>query len=570
MENVGIKYYLKGFLALASGFFNIRKRPKICFVLGVVISFLFISVYLTILINDWYRTFWDVLQNYKFNEFWPQVGRFTLIAFGYVAIGVYSVYLQQMIQINWREYMTKKALNDWLNNEAYYKLKLLYKDVDNPDQRISEDINQFIALTLSLTLGIINQALTLVAFVVVLWNISGIFYVSIFSREIPIHGYMVWLSLIYSIIGTVLTHKVGKILISLNYKQQTCEADFRFSMMRLRENSDSIAFYRGEEPEYKNFKEKFSYLVSNFRHIMVRQKILNAFTVGYNQLAIIIPILFIAPKWFLASVQVGWIMQVLNAFSQVQGALSYFVSAYSNVAQWCAVVQRLYHFKLHTIEAKNLKTKLQFNKGKDLKLTNVNIFLPDGKPLVKDINFSMENIDSLIISGKSGAGKSTMLKAIANLWPYATGYITLQSKDQILFLPQKPYLPMGSLKDAISYPNIWQDTFKDDIKKYLELVNMKTLIDKLDVVEDYTKILSLGEQQRIAFIRVFLYKPQYVFLDEATSALDEITEETMYKLIKQYLPHTKIISIGHRSTLYAHHSHKLIFKENCKWIITKI
>ena len=570
MEAQGVRYYFKGFCSLARGFWNIRKRPKICLVLTTVISFLLVSVYLNVLLNDWYRTFWNVLQNYEFDAFWPQVGRFSVIAFLYITLGVYSVYLQQMIQIEWRQWMTEKHLNNWLSGQAYYKLKLLYSDVDNPDQRIAEDINQFIGLTLSLTLGLLRQVLTLMAFIVVLWNLSGVLYIPIAGQQWAIYGYMVWLSLIYSVAGTYLTHKVGKALIGLNYQQQTCEADFRFSMMRMRENSDCVAFYRGEKPEKKNFVEKFAALVNNFRRIMVRQKMLNAFTVGYSQLAVIIPILFVAPKWFDDRVQVGWIMQVLNAFGQVQGAMSYLVSSYTDVAQWCAVVQRLYHFQEHTLEAGELVSKLQFKQGEDLRLKDVEIDLPAGEVLARKLSFDMKDIDFLLISANSGTGKSTMLKAMAGLWPYAEGEITMPAPEDVLFLPQRPYLPMGTLGEALAYPELWDKDKEDAVKSYLRECELTKLSDKLDEVEDWSKILSLGEQQRLAFIRIFLYKPRYVFLDEATSALDEVMESKMYRLLKQVLPEIKIISVGHRSTLVKEHNYKLILGEDKIWKIERI
>lgn len=308
-----IMYYLRAFKILALGYWRSEQKWKAYGILAVVLILNLASVFLTVLINDWYKEFWDVLQAYEFDSFWYLVGKFSLIAAIYIAIGVYSVYLQQLLQIKWREWLTDKYLVRWMENRAYYKLKLMGKDMDNPDQRISEDINQFVALTLSLTIGLVRQLITLVAFTVILWNLSGIITVPIGSYEFTIYGYMVWLSLVYSIVGTYLTHKVGKALINLNYEQQKYEADFRFAMMRVRENTESIAFYRGEKPELENFLTRFKILIGNFRDIMTRQKILNGFTAGYGQLAIIIPLLLTAPRWFAKEVQVGW-MVLLQSF----------------------------------------------------------------------------------------------------------------------------------------------------------------------------------------------------------------------------------------------------------------
>ena len=566
-------YYLRGFKTLGKEFWvskDNKQKKMAYFILAVVLSFNLASVFLTVLINNWYKEFWDVLQGYQFDLFWPLVGKFTLIAFTYIAIGVYSVYLQQMLQIKWRQWMTQRYLSDWTNNKVYYKLKLARRDMDNPDQRISEDINQFVSLTLSLTIGLLRQLISLVAFVVILWNLSGILTVPVGSYEFTIYGYMVWISLIYSVIGTFLAHKVGQKLINLNYEQQKYEADFRFSMMRVRENSESIAFYRGEKPEVIGFTQRFNEVVNNFRDIMKRQKLLNAFTVGYAQLAVIIPLLMAAPRWFAMEVQVGWIMQLANAFGQVQSALSYFVESYANLAQWCSVIRRLYGFDEHMKESQKLKSEVNFTESADVGLNNVDILLPDGNALVQNCSFSMHNKSSLLIMGVSGVGKSTILRTLAGIWPYAKGQVVLPPKDEYLFLPQKPYLPLGSLRRSIFYPLVEDKTRDDELREILQICKLSKLINRLDEIDDWSRILSLGEQQRLAFSRILLYKPKFVFLDEATSALDENLEGYLYDTVKKYLPEIKIISVGHRSTLLNKHEYKLTLIENGKWSIEKL
>lgn len=570
MTSQRVIYYLQGFKALAKGYWCSNQKWKAYGILSVVLGLNLASVFLTVLINDWYKEFWDVLQAYQFDSFWYLVGKFSLIAMIYIAIGVYSVYLQQLLQIKWREWMTDRYLVKWLENKAYYRLKLLGNDMDNPDQRISEDINQFVSLTLSLTIGLVRQLITLVAFTVILWNLSGIITVPINSYEFTIYGYMVWLSLVYSILGTYFTHKVGKALINLNYEQQKYEADFRFAMMRVRENTESIAFYRGEAPELNNFLGRFKAVIGNFRAIMTRQKMLNAFTAGYGQLAIIIPLLLAAPRWFAMEVQVGWIMQVSNAFGQVQGAMSYFVDAYATIAQWCSVVRRLDGFNRHVEEAQNIQTTLiSHQENIKIGLKDVDIFLPTGENLLKECNLDLNNHSSLLIMGASGVGKSTLLKVLAGLWPYAKGDIYLPKEGEYLFLPQRPYLPLGSLKQALAYPKRQEDLEKiykdEDIKQVLKLCQLPALIDKLEVIDDWSRILSLGEQQRIAWARILLYKPKFVFLDEATSALDEALENRLYDILHEYLPNTKIISVGHRSSLIEKHQTILYLLGNGGW-----
>ncbi len=579
-----IKYYFGGFKALAKGYWTSaqsKHKGKAYGLLGMVIAMNLASVYLTVLINNWYKEFWDVLQAYQFESFWPLVGKFTLMAMIYISLGVYSVYLQQMIQIKWRQWMTDKYLVDWMKGRVYYKLKLSGNDMDNPDQRISEDINQFVTLTLSLTIGMVRQLISLVAFVIILWNLSGILTVPVGSHEYTIYGYMVWLSLIYSAIGTFLTHKVGKKLIHLNYEQQRYEADFRFSMMRVRENSESIAFYRGEAPEVENFQQRFIRVVNNFRYIMNRQKLLNAFTVGYSQLAIIIPLLLASPRWFAMEVQVGWIMQLANAFDKVQSAMSYFVSSYTDIAQWCSVIQRLYGFDTHMKASQQLHSQINFVYGENVGINNLSVSLPkeavaenyngDGGILVKDCTIDMKDKHSLIIMGSSGVGKSTVLRAMAGLWPYADGTVMLPKDNrEYLFLPQKPYLPLGSLRESIFYPLVQDKSKDEELKRILSECRLNKFISRLDDVDDWSRILSLGEQQRLAFARILLYKPKFVFLDEATSALDEDLESYMYDLLKRDLLQTKIISIGHRSTLLSKHEYKLTLIAQGEWSLAKI
>lgn len=563
-------YYLKGFKILARSYWVSDQKWKAGFILAIVIAMNLASVFLTVLLNNWYKEFWDVLQAYQFDSFWPLVGQFSLIAFLYISIGVYSVYLQQMLQIKWRQWMTERYLDDWMHGRVYYKLKLSGNDMDNPDQRIAEDINQFVTLTLSLSIGLLRQLISLAAFVVILWNLSGIITVPVGSHEFTIYGYMVWISLIYSVIGTYLTHKVGRKLINLNYDQQRFEADFRFSMMRVRENSESIAFYRGEQPELLSFKERFCRVVSNFRDIMTRQKLLNSFTVGYAQLAIIIPLLMAAPRWFAQEVQVGWIMQLSNAFGQVQTAMSYFVESYANIAQWCSVIRRLYGFDEHIKDCAQLHSDVQKITAEDVALKDVDVLLPSGSALLKNCSLDMADKHSLIIMGPSGIGKSTLLRTMAGIWPYAKGTVILPKADEYLFLPQKPYLPLGSLRRSIFYPLIEDRSRDSELQQILQLCRIGSLTDSLDKIDDWSRILSLGEQQRLAFARILLYKPKYVFLDEATSALDEQLEHTMYSILAKYLPQTKVISVGHRTALLAQHEYKLTLSAQGEWSISKL
>lgn len=548
-----VKYYWQGFWALGKGYWQSAEKKKAFLLLGVVLLMTVGSVALTVALNDWYKEFWNVLQEYQYELFWPLVGKFSLLAGLFIALGVYSVYLQQMLLIKWRTWMTEVYLERWMKGRAYHMLKVLGYDMDNPDQRISEDIKQFVNLTLSLSIGFIRQLMSLSAFIVILWNLSEVLYIPLGEGSLPIYGYMVWLSLLYSIGGTYLAHMVGRALIKLDFEQQRYEADFRFNMMRVREYSESIALYGGEAPELQGFGKCFTAVILNFRHIMTRQKILNGFTNGYLQLAIIIPILLVSPRWFAHAAPIGWIMQVINAFGRVQDGMSYFVTAYDTLAQWCSVVRRLYDFELHMQSLEMVESEVTYTKGQTMAVNNLHIYLPQGRTLLADGSIDFDGLGNTLLMGPSGCGKSTIFRTMAGLWPYATGTVQLPQTAKVLFLSQKPYLPLGTLRQAIFYPQLEDFTRDEEVKELLRRCKLEMLLTKLDVVDDWSRILSLGEQQRVAFLRLFLYKPQLAFLDEATSAMDEDLENHLYGILKTYLPEIQVISIGHRRTLRDHH-----------------
>ena len=376
--------------------------------------------------------------------------------------------------------------------------------------------------------------------------------------EFVIVGYMFWFSLIYSGIGTFLAHKVGRKLIGLNFDQQKFEADFRFSMMRVRENSESIAFYRGEPAEMESFLQKFSSVIKNFWQLMKKTKHLNFYVSSYGQLAIIVPLLMCAPRYFSKEIQIGGIQQVCSAFNHVQNALSFFINAYDTLATLAAVINRLAGFSEHMNDTKKIRGNVTTATAPELKITALNVSLPTGRELLKKLSLEVQNAKALIVTGSSGCGKSTLLRTLAGLWSYASGEISLPSNSHVMFLPQKPYLPLGSLRRALIYPSAEKDAPSDEkLKATLQMVELPALIDKLDVAEDWSRILSLGEQQRLAFARVLLAAPDYLFLDEATSALDEPREIEMYELLRERLPKVTIVSVGHRSTLFKLHDVEL-------------
>ncbi len=543
--------------AMVRGYWFSEEKWKARGLLAVVIALNFIAVGMLVMINDWYNEFYNALQAYAYELFWPLVGKFAVLAFLHIAVAVYAIYLRQMLQIKWRSWLTERYLSRWMAHRSYYKLETLAEGTDNPDQRISEDIGQFVDLTLSLFVGFLKQLTTLAAFAVVLWNLSGVLTVPVGSWEFQIYGYMLWFSLIYSVLGTVGAHRVGKKLIGLNFEKQRFEADFRFNMMRVRENSESIAFYGGEAQEVQGFKERFARVIGNFWELMRQTKILNFYINGYAQLAIIVPLIMAAPRYFGGEMALGGLMQTISAFGRVQDALSYFVEAYGTIAEYAAIVRRLSGFTAHMeeVEAKESAVASEASPG-GFAAEGIFVALPDGTELLRDCSFSLAAGGSLLVTGVSGAGKSTLLRTLAGLWPFARGRAAFPEGGRRLFLSQRPYLPLGTLARAVSYP-LTAEGPRSEMERALRLVGMESFLARLDEEADWSHILSLGEQQRIAFARILLVRPAWVFLDEATSALDEAREKELYEMLARELPEMGRVSVGHRSTLVAYHEREL-------------
>ena len=572
------KRSFRTFWHLFRGYWNSEHKWRARGLLAFVIGLNFASVYLLVRINSWYNEFYNALQQYAQGSFWPLVGEFTALAFLYIIIAVYAIYLRQMLQIRWRTWMTDRYLAGylagWMQHQVYYRLQVLGSDTDNPDQRISEDINQFVSLTLQLLLGFLKQLTTLGAFGVVLWNLSGAFTVPLGSHEFVIYGYMFWFSLVYSVLGTVGAHLVGRRLIGLNFDQQRYEADFRFNMMRVRENSESVAFYRGEDAENVGFKERFARVISNYWQLMRQTKLLNFYVNGYAQLAIIVPLVLAAPRYFGGEMALGGLMQTVSAFGRVQDALSYFVESYDTIAQLAAVIRRLSTFTEHMEQAQALEDGVAHEQSaaggeSALALSGLDVALPDGRQLMQDCTVTLPAGSRVLVTGTSGAGKSTLLRTLAGIWPYGSGQVTIGQGSRALFLPQRPYLPLGSLRRALAYPRTVAGT-DEELAAALRDVGLERLVGDLDRIDDWSRILSLGEQQRLAFARVLLVKPQWVFLDEATSALDEPREQEMYELLKKRLPGLSIVSVGHRSTLFAQHEEELHLTGDGGWTLQPI
>ncbi len=564
--------FLQGLWQITKGYWVSEEKWRAGLLLGVIVSLNLGHVYILVLLNEWNNTFYNTLQNYDKDGFVSALGTFSILAACYIIVAVYELYMQQMLEIKWRRWLTQQYLQNWLHKRSYYQMQLMNNSADNPDQRISEDLKLFVNLSLRLSLGLLKATVTLCSFVLILWNLSGPFTLPIGGNEISIPGYMVWVALIYSALGTWLTAKIGRPLVNLNFSQQRYEADFRFSLIRLRENSESVALYGGEQQEQVNLLTRFHMVVHNFRELMLRQKKLTWFTSGYSQIAIIFPLVVAAPRYFSNQIPLGGLIQTSSAFGRVQDALSFFVDSYSLFAEWQAVINRLTGFSNSMNTAQSISDqesiKVTYNDQMSVAVLQLEMTLPNGQQLLETLNLTINPGDSLLIMGPSGCGKSTLMRTLAGIWPFGKGSITIPTGQTLLFLPQKSYLPLGTLRESLLYPYKSDFTTDETIYRVMKLCKLDEFITKLDDTEDWSHVLSLGEQQKIAFVRAIIQQPHWLFLDEATSAIDEVTEGELYTLLHTHLKDSAIISVGHRSTLLDYHERKLVIDNMGQWSLT--
>lgn len=567
------RQFFKDVWYLTKSYWQSEEKKKAFWLLTCIIALTLGIVFMLVQLNTWNNSFYSALQNYDAEKISSELIHFSWLAAIYIILAVYSYYLQQTLILHWRRWLTTRFIDIWLQNKTYYNLQMFGKDTDNPDQRISEDVRQFVEMTLGFAIGILKSLCTFISFVFILYQLSGPLSFSFMGKTWTIHGYMLWASLLYSVLGTYITHVVGRKLVKLNFIQQRYEADFRFSMIRLRESAESVAFYRGEAQEGRVFKNRFKLLLDNFWQLVNKQKQLVFLNSGYSQIAIIFPFVVAMNRYLSKEVSLGGLMQVASAFGRVQDSLSYFVDMYSSIAQWQAVVMRLTYFGRHMHEVSQQAEQFhveRFATSEAVSVEQMQVNLPDDTVLLQDINFTLQPGRNVLIKGVSGSGKSTLLRALAGIWPFVTGKINLPKTEELMFIPQKPYIPLGSLREALLYPG--KKPLSDEELLYLlDLCQIGYLRDKLDLVADWSHVLSVGEQQRLAFVRAHIQEPKWLFLDEATSALDEDTEAAMYALLAERLTQTTLVSIGHRSTLNKYHELMLVIDKQTKSVrLTKI
>jgi putative ATP-binding cassette transporter len=528
--------------------------------LAAVVAMELASVAITVLLNSWNLRFYNALQQRDAPVFAHELIVFSLLAASLILLAVYQLYLNQWLQIRWRQWMTDRFLGGWLTDSLPYRMQLSGETADNPDQRIAEDIKLFVSGTLSLGIGLFGAVTTLASFMIILWQLSNAAPLVLFGHPLPVPGYMLWAALLYAIAGTAITHWIGRPLVELNFEQQQREADFRASLLRARENAEQIALLKGEPAERVRLSTRFARVRTNWIAIMRRQKRLTFFTAGYGQVQVIVPFLVAGPAYFSRAIELGGLMQTASAFGRVQGALSFFVDAYPRLAEWKSVIERLSGFERSIDEATGTRrpnTCAPTPTANAISSKGLLLKQPNGSLLLNVGEIDLHRGEATLLLGPSGLGKSTLLRAVAGIWPHSEGRIEVPADAKMLVLPQRPYLPDGSLREAIAYPLNPGNGQDARIRQLLVDVGLQSLVDRLSDHAHWQNLLSLGEQQRLTIVRAILLMPDWLFLDEATSSLDETSERRIYDLLRRHLPQATIVSVGHRSSLRAFHTQSI-------------
>ena len=548
---------------LSTPYFRSDERWSGRILLGAVIAIELATVAIYVILNQWYNRFYNTLQDRNWDAFVSAILFFCVLAAVFTILSVYQLYLNQWLQIRWRRWMTQTYLSQWLNSANHYRMQLLGDAADNPDQRIAEDLQLFVQYTLSISIGLLNSIVTLGSFVVILWTLSAAAPLHLFGANFDIPGYLVWAALIYAVIGTALTHLIGWRLIPLNFQQQRFEADFRYNLVRTRENAEQIAALGGEAAEREHHLGRFGSVVANWLALMQRQKQLTFFTQSYSQASVIFPYVIVSPAYFSGAVQLGGLMQTASAFNSVQSALSYFITAYRQIAEWRAVIERLNGFEQAIAAGRAAAITppvvevVSGERGRAFTINGLKVRLAGGEPIVDAEYIVFPAGVSVLVTGPSGSGKSTLFRAIAGIWPFGSGRVMVPEGAKVMLLPQKPYFPLTTLTEAIGYPAEAGTFDGGSVAEAIVAVGLPELVERLEEEAHWNRILSLGEQQRLAIARVLLHAPDYLFLDEATASLDEPAEAILYRLLQDRLKGMTIISIGHRSTLGAFHHRRV-------------
>jgi vitamin B12/bleomycin/antimicrobial peptide transport system ATP-binding/permease protein len=518
------------------------------------------SVAVNVAYNEWSRRFFDTFQNKDEPGFWLEMINFSWIAGLTIAFAIARGLVSPYLRLRWRRWLTRQYLTHWLDSRGYYRIEL-ERRIDNADQRISEDLRQLGLYTMTLLLGVIDAVATLISFLFILWQLSGSLSLSFIGINANVPGYMVWVALVYAFVGTWLANMVGRRLIPLNFAQQALEADFRFSLVRVRENAEGIALYHGEPVEQENLVARYQAVFMNGWRVLYTSLQLAFYQTGYGQIAIIFPYLVTGPRFFAGAITLGVMTQTAQAFGQVQTSLSFFIDNYATLAELRAVMDRLLGLRSAIDHRQDTAIDVAPEAGRaDVGAEGLTLALPDGHALLRDAALVLPHGRSTLITGASGSGKSTLFRALAGIWPFGQGKVRVPAGARVLFLPQKPYIPIGTLRNAVRYPDEHSTASDAEIVAALEAARLGHLAQRLDEVAHWSYSLSGGEQQRLAVARALVFKPDWLFLDEATASLDEPMEAAIYGELKQRLPDTTVVSIGHRPSLRQWHERQIELK----------
>jgi len=558
---VRLTHWGKQFWMFAGGYLSPKRsiKPLLFFVLIVTLTLF--SVRLSLVHSTWYNNMYTALQEFNQTVFWEQMILFCFIAGFSVAAALISYYLNQRFSINWIEWLNTELLEKWMDKRAYYKSQYMGNNLDNPDQRIQQDIQSYVKTTLSLSTGVIDAVTSMISYTILLWGLAG--PMTLLGIEIP--RAMVYLVFAYVIFTTLIAFWLGKPLIRLNFANEKLNANYRYSLIRVKEYAESIAFYAGEKVEKNRLYKQFLAVIDNMWDIVFRALKFSGFNLVVSQISVVFPLLIQVGRYFEKQIKLGDLMQTLQVFGKLHSNLSFFRNTYDSFAEYKATLDRLTGFH-YSVEAAQKQSKTDItDHPTDVIFQHLSVKSPMGKILIKDLNLTLTQGNSLLIQGQSGVGKTTLLRTIAGLWSYAEGKIFCPQHNT-LFLSQRPYLPQGNLLTALYYPDTTENVDLAKITRVLEQVQLAHLQDRLEQEQDWSRILSLGEQQRLAFARLLLHKPKVAFLDEASASLDEGMEYAMYRLIREELPNTTIISVGHRSTLVPLHQQQLELHTDGSWV----
>ncbi|MDD0975748.1 ABC transporter ATP-binding protein/permease [Pseudomonas fontis] len=560
---VRFTHWGRQFWLVAGAYFAPRRswRPLLAFSLLLVLTLF--SVRMNVLFSFWYNGFYSALQGLDQKAFWFLLGVFAILATIHIFRSLFTYYVTQAFTIRWRVWLNQQMTDDWMAGDAYYRGQFLSEPVDNPDQRIELDVNTFVTGSVSLALGAVSALVSLVAFTAILWGLSA--PLQVWGEEIP--RAMVFAVYLYVIVATLIAFRLGRPLIRLNFLNEKLTANFRYALVRLREYAENIAFYRGSAIERQTLLGRFFALIDNVWSLVYRSLKFDGFNLAVSQTAVVFPFILQAPRFFSGAIKLGDVMQTSQAFGQVQDSLSFFRSSYDTFAQYRATLDRLAGFINANQQASDLPRVDTQDQANILDIERMQVLRPDGHTLISDLNLSLRPGQALLIKGPSGSGKTTLLRALAGLWPYAQGQVKRPGGAQALFLSQRPYMPLGDLRVAIAYPSTSGPDDEPRLVEVLNKVNLAHLAGRLDLNTDWSRILSIGEQQRLAFARVLFNRPQIVFLDESTSAMDEGLEHALYSLLRNEMIDTMLVSIGHRSTLMNFHTHRLEVDGKGAWTL---